>query len=357
MTSLSNRKRSLLRIDDVSVAVETGQGPAVVTGIVLLADDDGLAVVGPEPTSRHVLPWTALRSVACQEPTTLPAGEPATVLEVVLAQGRSLRFMLPVSQVRPSETIVLETQLAALLSQHGDLPATPTDAAPLEAEPMTHMQSASDPSSPGDGATDQTSGSGLSAGPSPSGPASPAGVSVDAPATAVTPGVAVGDGGETVAATAARPAASRPAASSAGPAPSVPVHFVTPQADPTAPPAPAAVTTPGSDGHVAARPTATPSIPVHHVTTPTSDTVVARPEPGHGRRRSTRRRDGKGVSIEAKLMMVMVALLLGLDGFLFVYVTHNKPAPVKSPAPVTVPVSSPQGSGSAGHGSSAAHRG
>ncbi len=141
MTSLPPRKRTFLRLDDICVVANTPSGISVVPGVALVADEDGVAVVGPDPSARHLLPWPALSGFTCQEQSTLPDGRPATVLEVELAQGRVLRFLVPVEKVPPSETIVLETQLQALAAAHGGGTTWSSEPAPAAA-PSAPVQSA-----------------------------------------------------------------------------------------------------------------------------------------------------------------------------------------------------------------------
>lgn len=323
MTTVPGRKRAQLRVDDVSVLAETPQGPTVVGGIALAADDDGLTVIGPDPASQRVLPWRALAGFVCQEPTTLPDGEPATILEVGLAQGRTLKFLLPVGQVPPSETIVLETELAALASQFGGGPALTVVNADGD------LRSAAAPLGPV-----------AAPAPAPAAPVVAAAVAAPEPAADVAP----------VTVEAAAPAG--PVNGVAHPAP-VPAPAAT--APSTA--AAAVRTSSVPVQHVSSAVPAEPVVAVHHVPSP-APAVAASPPPAAAplaeasvtasrppRLRLRSRQDDNRLSVEAKMMMMMVAMLLSVDAFLFVYVTHKPATPTTPTTPAaSVPATTHTGS-------------
>jgi hypothetical protein len=99
----------------------------------VVADQKGFTIVGPEPDKERTVPWEQTTSFTCQRPARLPDGSPATVLEVGLANGRVLELLLPVTRVPPSETVVVETELAVMAEQYGHdkSPRQPPRLAPL----------------------------------------------------------------------------------------------------------------------------------------------------------------------------------------------------------------------------------
>src|SRR5580700_7803617 len=85
----------------------------------VVADSRGFTLTGPEPGAERTIPWALTTSFTCQRPARLPDGSPATMLEVGLANGRTLQLLLPVNRVPPSETVVVETELAVMSEQYG----------------------------------------------------------------------------------------------------------------------------------------------------------------------------------------------------------------------------------------------
>ena len=69
--------RREVRINDVYLAGSTGQGPAIVGGLALLADDRGLTVLGPQPASVRTMHWGRASTISCRQLAQLPDGRPA----------------------------------------------------------------------------------------------------------------------------------------------------------------------------------------------------------------------------------------------------------------------------------------
>jgi hypothetical protein len=102
-----------LRLDEVYLSGSTGQGPAVVGGIALLADGHGLTVLGPQPSSIRTMPWGRASTFACHRETQLPDGRPAVILEVDI-DGHALRFLVPQASLGGEGAGALEERLTAL---------------------------------------------------------------------------------------------------------------------------------------------------------------------------------------------------------------------------------------------------
>jgi hypothetical protein len=102
-----------VRLDEVYLAGTTGQGPAVVGGLALLADAQGLTVLGPQPSSVRTMPWGRASTIACRQPAQLPDGRQAVTLEVNI-DGNALRFFVPQDYLGPEGAGALEQRLTAL---------------------------------------------------------------------------------------------------------------------------------------------------------------------------------------------------------------------------------------------------
>ncbi len=102
-----------VRLDEVYLAGSTGQGPAVVGGLGLLADMNGLTVLGPQPSSVRTMPWGRASTIACHRLTQLPDGTPAVMLEVDI-DGSALRFFVPQRGLGSEGAVGLERRLTAL---------------------------------------------------------------------------------------------------------------------------------------------------------------------------------------------------------------------------------------------------
>jgi hypothetical protein len=113
------RRQQPLNLEGAWLVTESPEGSKEVPGMSVVADARGFTVVGPEPGSERTIPWELTTGFTCQRPARLPDGSPATMLEVGLANGRVLQLMLPVTRVPPSETVVVETELAVMSEQYG----------------------------------------------------------------------------------------------------------------------------------------------------------------------------------------------------------------------------------------------
>ena len=102
-----------VRLEEVYLSGSTGQGPAVVGGLALLADDQGLTVLGPQPSSVRTMPWGRASTIACRQPAQLPDGRAAVMLEVDI-DGNALRFFVPQANLGPQGAGALEERLTAL---------------------------------------------------------------------------------------------------------------------------------------------------------------------------------------------------------------------------------------------------
>ncbi len=145
MTAVPPRRRQQpLNLDGAWLVTESTEGAKEVPGMSVVADARGFTIVGPEPGTERTIPWELTTGFTCQRPARLPDGSPATMLEVGLANGRVLQLMLPVNRVPPSETVVVETELAVMSERYGGLrapvsgseTATPQAAAPQAAAPQ-----------------------------------------------------------------------------------------------------------------------------------------------------------------------------------------------------------------------------
>jgi hypothetical protein len=136
MTAVPPRRRQQpLNLEGAWLVTESPDGTKDVPGMSVVADARGFTVVGPEPGAERTIPWSLTTGFTCQRPARLPDGSPATMLEVGLANGRVLQLMLPVNRVPPSETVVVETELAVMYEQYGG--TRPTGAAPDAPAPLT----------------------------------------------------------------------------------------------------------------------------------------------------------------------------------------------------------------------------
>ena len=107
------RGKMLVRVDEVFLAGTTQNGPALVGGISLVADDQGLTVVGPKPSSVRTMPWGRASTIACRQPTQLPDGRQAVLLELSI-DALVLRFFVPVDHLGPDGAVGLEERLGGL---------------------------------------------------------------------------------------------------------------------------------------------------------------------------------------------------------------------------------------------------
>jgi hypothetical protein len=102
-----------VRLDEVYLSGSTRQGPAVVGGLTLVADNSGLTVHGPQPTSVMTMPWGRATGITLRQPATLPDGRGAVALEVGV-EGRALRFFVPESGLGPEGIGALRRDLSTL---------------------------------------------------------------------------------------------------------------------------------------------------------------------------------------------------------------------------------------------------
>jgi hypothetical protein len=123
-----------LRVEDVLLAGETSDGPALVSIEALVVDESGLTIVGPRPGAERQVPWSEISGFGGLRPATLPTGATASAL-VIEVRGRALRFLLPDAGVSPSVVADLDREIAARLAPAADAPpATPVPNAPEEPE-------------------------------------------------------------------------------------------------------------------------------------------------------------------------------------------------------------------------------
>jgi hypothetical protein len=102
-----------LRLDEVYLTGSTGQGPAVVGGLALVADEKGLSVLGPQPTSVRTMPWGRVSTMAARQTAQLPDGRGAVTLEMEIG-GQALRFLVPEAALGPQGIGILEGRLSSL---------------------------------------------------------------------------------------------------------------------------------------------------------------------------------------------------------------------------------------------------
>ncbi len=161
MTAPAVLSNGQLRLDEVYLSGSTGQGPAVVGGIALLADGHGLTVLGPQPSSIRTMPWGRASTFACHRQAQLPDGRPAVILEVDI-DGHSLRFLVPQASLGSQGAGALEERLTAL--SHVPVAADPPVAvggepvapgAPGQAYAPGHAQQGAQAASAGAGQTQQ----------------------------------------------------------------------------------------------------------------------------------------------------------------------------------------------------------
>ena len=103
----------VLRLEDVYLSGSTGQGPAVVGGLALVADERGLSVVGPQPHSVRIMPWARVTTMSTSHTAHLPDGRGAVTLDVEIG-GQALRFLVPEASLGPQGIGLLESRLASL---------------------------------------------------------------------------------------------------------------------------------------------------------------------------------------------------------------------------------------------------
>ncbi|MFZ0668259.1 MAG: hypothetical protein WAM97_21100 [Acidimicrobiales bacterium] len=115
MTTMPGRPgQRVLELDGVWLSTDSPEGPWQVPGLSVTADSRGLTIAGANTVTERTIPWSQTTRFSCHQPTRLRDGSPATVLEIGLANGRTLQLLLPVSLVPPSETLVVETELSAM---------------------------------------------------------------------------------------------------------------------------------------------------------------------------------------------------------------------------------------------------
>jgi len=119
VTPLPNGSNRPLRLEEVWLVAAGSKGPHAVPGISVVADGRGFNILGPQPGAERIVLWNQMTAFSCHRPARLPDGSPATVLEIGLANGRTLELLLPVSRVPPSETLVVEAELAAMAERYG----------------------------------------------------------------------------------------------------------------------------------------------------------------------------------------------------------------------------------------------
>lgn len=147
MTPLPPRRRQHpLLLEGVWLNTGSPEGARQVPGMSVVADPKGFTLSGPDPGTERTIPWEQTTGFTCQRPARLPDGSPATVLEVGLSNGRVLELLLPVTRVPPSETVVVETELAVMAEQYGV--ARPASEQPQTATALPPGQAAPAPSQP-----------------------------------------------------------------------------------------------------------------------------------------------------------------------------------------------------------------
>ena len=102
-----------LRLGEVYLSGSTGQGPAVVGGLALVADEHGLSILGPQPSSVRTMPWGRVTTMAARQMDHLPDGRDAVTLEVEI-DGQALRFLIPGAALGPEGVGVLQGRLSSL---------------------------------------------------------------------------------------------------------------------------------------------------------------------------------------------------------------------------------------------------
>ncbi len=102
-----------VRFDEVYLAGSTGQGPALVGGLALFANEQGITVLGPEPSSVRTMSWKRASTVAFRTETLLPDGRGAVTLEIEI-DGSPLRFFVPSAGLGPGGARTLEERIAGL---------------------------------------------------------------------------------------------------------------------------------------------------------------------------------------------------------------------------------------------------
>jgi hypothetical protein len=113
MTAPAAVGRAEVRFDEVYLSGSTGQGPALVGGLALFANAQGITVLGPEPSSVRTMSWKRATTVAFRNETLLPDGRGAVTLEIEI-DGSPLRFFVPSASLGPGGARTLEERIAAL---------------------------------------------------------------------------------------------------------------------------------------------------------------------------------------------------------------------------------------------------
>jgi hypothetical protein len=121
MTAFPVTSGQRLRVEDVLLAGETSDGPALVSIEALVIDESGLTIVGPRAGTERLVPWSEISGFAGLRPAALPTGATASAL-VVEVRGRRLRFLLPDAGVSPSVVADLDREIAARLAPAADGP-------------------------------------------------------------------------------------------------------------------------------------------------------------------------------------------------------------------------------------------
>jgi hypothetical protein len=124
MTTIPVTGGQRLRVDDVLLAGETPDGPALVSIEALVVDEAGLTIIGPRPGVERLVAWSDISGFGGFAPAALPNGAAASAL-VVDVRGRSLRFLLPDATVSTSTIDGLGREIHAHLGQTPDAPPEP----------------------------------------------------------------------------------------------------------------------------------------------------------------------------------------------------------------------------------------
>jgi hypothetical protein len=116
MTTVPVTGGQRLRVQDVLLAGETADGPALANIEALVVDGDGLTIVGPRPGVERLVPWAEISGFEGMQPASLPTGARASALALQV-RGRALRFLLPEAAVPPGVVAVLERDIATHLAE------------------------------------------------------------------------------------------------------------------------------------------------------------------------------------------------------------------------------------------------
>jgi len=134
MTTIPVTGVQRLRVDEVLLAGETPDGPALVSIEALVVDAAGLTIVGPRPGAERLVPWAEISGFDGLRGATLPDGAPATAL-VLSVRGRTLKFLLPYTAVPASALAELDRAIGARVGAPGSAPSGPAP----EVSPSRHL--------------------------------------------------------------------------------------------------------------------------------------------------------------------------------------------------------------------------